>query len=250
MWVETARRWAAKGVTGVRIDLPGVGDADGDERLLDDLQAHYDPTQVTRAAELLDALASRGLPQRFLLVGFCSGAYRAVHLALADDRIVGIVPIGLHFFHWRWWSVNVRNSWLAVREPMPSDSKLKLRIISVLKRGLHAMNTAHHAVVVLGQVFRNRGERVIERLAARGVEMVFILKPSSYANEQLTMPRRRARLRRIANLHVTTIPGDDARFRPVASQRFVSDTVDDVLPRLIARHAEAVSTADREAVTA
>jgi hypothetical protein len=106
-------------------------------------------------------------------------------------------------------------------------------------------------VVVLGQVFRNRGERLVERLAARGVELVFVLKPMSYAHEQLTMPRRRARMRKISGVMVKTIPGDDQRFRPAVSQQFVRDALDDALARLIAsqpRHT--ILAADREAVPA
>jgi alpha/beta superfamily hydrolase len=30
MWVEASRRWAALGVATLRIDLEGIGDADGD----------------------------------------------------------------------------------------------------------------------------------------------------------------------------------------------------------------------------
>src|SRR5262249_1731329 len=31
-WVEIARRWAARGVPTVRIDMPGIGESDGDAR--------------------------------------------------------------------------------------------------------------------------------------------------------------------------------------------------------------------------
>ena len=55
MWVDAARSWAALGVTSVRVDAPGIGDSDGDERAWDALSSHYDPSLVTRLKELLDA---------------------------------------------------------------------------------------------------------------------------------------------------------------------------------------------------
>jgi hypothetical protein len=112
------------------------------------------------------------------------------------------------------------------------------------------MQLAHHAVVVLGQGFPNREERMIERLAARGVEMLFIIKRTSYAHEQLMMPRRRARLRRVANVQIKTIPGDDQRFRPPVSRRFVRDALDQALQRLIPTDTEPLPATDREPVTA
>jgi pimeloyl-ACP methyl ester carboxylesterase len=233
MWVDTARRFAARGVSAVRVDPPGLGDADGDERAWDRLHAHYAPIQVERTVELLDALEARGLPGRFLLIGFCSGAYRSMHVAVADPRIAAVFALGLRFFRWTWWAVNVHDSWLEIRKPRPEDSALKLRVISLLQRCLGTLKAVHRAVVVAGQILPNRGERMIRQLTARGTELLFVLKPSAYANEQLVLPRRRARLRRLSRVQVETVGGHDDRFRPPVSQRFVQDRMDDALTRLI-----------------
>ena len=74
LWVETARVWASRGVTSVRIDPVGIDDSDGDERAWAPLHDHCKPVQVDRMEEVLDVLESRGLPSRFVLVGLCSGA--------------------------------------------------------------------------------------------------------------------------------------------------------------------------------
>jgi dienelactone hydrolase len=233
LWVQTARRWATRGVTSVRVDPVGLGDSAGDERAWDQLHDHYTPVQTERLEELLDALERRGLPRRFVLVGFCSGAYRSFHVALRDSRVVGVFALGLAFFRWTWWAVNIRDSWLSVREPRPRDSAVKLKVIFVLARFLHVLLKLHHTAVVIGQFFSNRGERAIDRLAGRGTELLFVLKPASYAHEQLLMPRRRARLGRLRNVRVKSLPGDDQRFRPLVSQQFVRDAMDESMARLL-----------------
>ena len=80
MWVELARRWAAQGVATARIDLPGIGDAGGDERTLVSNRALYDPARVAQTLAVADALYAsrparavriRGPLRRRLLVTSC-----------------------------------------------------------------------------------------------------------------------------------------------------------------------------------
>ncbi len=83
----------------VRVDFEGIGDSDGDERgsaPTRPLQRPHD--RVTRA--VLEDLAGRGLPRRFVLVGLCSGAYWALHAALADPRVAGAFMLNLYSFYW------------------------------------------------------------------------------------------------------------------------------------------------------
>ena len=100
-WVELARRWAARGVKTVRLDLPGIGDADGDEREHVSSPALYSPEATAATRCMLDQLADRGLADRFVLGGLCSGAYWSLQAALADPRVVGALTINLYSF---WWS--------------------------------------------------------------------------------------------------------------------------------------------------
>ena len=95
MWVDCARRWAAQGVSAVRLDASGIGDAPGDEHVWDRLVAHYDQRNVRRTLELLDVLGEIGLPSRFMVTGFCSGAYRAIHTAARDRRVAAVCAISI-----------------------------------------------------------------------------------------------------------------------------------------------------------
>jgi alpha-beta hydrolase superfamily lysophospholipase len=104
MWVEIARRWAANGVPTLRLDMAGIGDADGDGTVLGRVAAFYRPVYVEQARAALDTLAERGLPPRFVMLGLCSGAYWSAQAAVADQRVAAVImlnPRTLVFDEWR-----------------------------------------------------------------------------------------------------------------------------------------------------
>jgi alpha-beta hydrolase superfamily lysophospholipase len=104
MWVEIARRWAANGVPTLRLDMAGIGDADGDATELGQVTAFYRTVYVEQARAVLQTLAERGLPQRFVMLGLCSGAYWSAQAAVADERVSAVVmlnPRTLVFDEWR-----------------------------------------------------------------------------------------------------------------------------------------------------
>jgi pimeloyl-ACP methyl ester carboxylesterase len=110
MWVEIARRWAARGVPTLRIDLAGIGDSDGDATALVRVASLYVPAYVQQARAALDMLGARGLPERFLLLGLCAGAYWSMHAALQDERVTGIVMLNPRAMIWDEWVYTVRRT--------------------------------------------------------------------------------------------------------------------------------------------
>lgn len=87
MWVEASRRWAGLGIPSLRLDIEGIGDADGNESVYRDVGAFYTDELVRQVRAALDTLVARGLPARFALLGLCSGAYWAFHGAIDDERV-------------------------------------------------------------------------------------------------------------------------------------------------------------------
>ncbi len=105
MWVEIARRWAANGVPTLRLDGAGIGDFEGDVTTPGQIAEFYKPLYVEQACAALEMLAERGLPSRFVMLGFCSGAYCSAHAALADERVSAVCMINprtLVFDEWQW----------------------------------------------------------------------------------------------------------------------------------------------------
>jgi pimeloyl-ACP methyl ester carboxylesterase len=84
--VRLARALAKQGVPSIRFDLSGLGDSTRpDGRQSFEVQAVLD----VRAA--IDALAFVTGLKKFVLFGFCSGAYYSYNVALADDRVAGLL---------------------------------------------------------------------------------------------------------------------------------------------------------------
>ncbi len=105
MWVEASRRWAARGVSTFRVDLPGIGEAGGsDSAGIPDSDLYAaDGTETIRA--VLDALDQIQVPQRFMVAGLCSGAYWSFQVAQADERVASIVmlnPMALVYDPFQW----------------------------------------------------------------------------------------------------------------------------------------------------
>ena len=53
-WVEIARRWAARGVPTVRIDMPGIGESDGDASEPVPDASFYTPLRTEQTLAILD----------------------------------------------------------------------------------------------------------------------------------------------------------------------------------------------------
>jgi pimeloyl-ACP methyl ester carboxylesterase len=100
MWVETARRWAAHGVPTLRLDVEGIGDSDGDGTPYRSDGALYVSALVPQVQSALDVLQARGIGERFLLGGLCSGAYWSFHAALRDPRVCAAILINPRALIW------------------------------------------------------------------------------------------------------------------------------------------------------
>ncbi len=100
MWVDAARRFVGLGVPSLRVDLEGIGDADGEERMFADVGRFYDERFAAQVSIGLDALEAAGFGNRFVLIGLCSGAAWAFQTALADDRVASAVMINPRMLFW------------------------------------------------------------------------------------------------------------------------------------------------------
>ena len=100
LWTETARRWAERGVPAFRLDLEGIGDADGDGLGYREVARFYDLHLVDHVTSALDALVAEGLPPRFVLIGLCSGGYWGFQAALVDDRVAAAVLMNTRILYW------------------------------------------------------------------------------------------------------------------------------------------------------
>ena len=234
LWVEASRGWAARGVNCVRIDTEGIGDADGDPTYWATPRGHYDKRHVEKTVALLDALQARGLGKRFVLVGFCSGAYRSYQVARVDRRVVGAFAIAFPFFTWTWWTVHIRHSWVRSWRRRPTDPPLKAVTIWGLRtlwrfsekaRLLYVRNLRRHP---------DKVDRSLQRLHDQGTELLLLYRSNAPAYGDLFTDERMGRIAAAPNAHAAAIPGSDVRFRPLALQSFVREQLDAALERVLA----------------
>jgi dienelactone hydrolase len=100
MWVQTARRWALRGVPSLRLDLEGIGETDGPVAPYRRTADLYSTRLIAQVRTALDWLQEAGVADRFLLVGMCSGAYWSFHAALLDDRVTSTLMLNPRVVIW------------------------------------------------------------------------------------------------------------------------------------------------------
>ncbi len=239
MWVETARRWAARGVPTVRLDLEGIGDADGDGERFTELAELYAPALVDQVCAALDALEARGMGSRFVLAGLCSGACWSFHGALRDERVVAAFMLNPRALFWDPSLETARNfrrgllrpsSWHRVLrgEVLPAEMATFARRapFALLRRGAarwHARRAGEDEL-----------DRALDRLRDTGKHLQFIFSDNEPLHEELEQQGRLDRGSRWPNLKLALVPGRDHTLRPLNSQQHAHDVLDRALDRELA----------------
>jgi pimeloyl-ACP methyl ester carboxylesterase len=240
-WVEVSRRWAARGVPTVRVDLEGIGDSDGDERSLIDNRILYGPRMIEQTVATLDQLAALDLPPRFVLVGLCSGAYWALHAALTDPRVVGAFMVNLYSFYWS-------EQLVAERDRHKTVSALRR---GLLKRVLHGEITPYHIrralrSVRVGAGFSGRSVEAeqetevtiaLDKLRDQGTEILMTLSEGEPLYDQFEREGRLAHLDTWPNVTLERIPDKDHEVRALATQTLIHQQLDRCLEGLLSRPA-------------
>lgn len=238
-WVEAARRWAARGVPTVRVDLAGIGDSDGEEGCLSNPDL-YAPVRIRETLAVLDQLSEWGLPDRYVLGGLCSGAYWSLHAALADARVVGALLINLYAFFWS-------DALVAERETSESLSALRsygwrqlatrdltLRQVRKVASSLRPTRLQAGAGHPVEQAQSSQIEDVLDELRNQETQILLLFSRRERLRDQLERQGIHAQPNRWPNLTIETIPSTDHMFRALWLQRHVHASLDRALERLLA----------------
>ena len=245
LWVEAARRWAARGVPSLRLDLEGIGEADGDAagtlRVGDFYDARY-PAQVGAA---LDELERRGVAGRFLLVGLCSGGYWAFRTAVDDPRVAACMQVNAGALRWvsdlpdrreaqrssrafesRWWRKLLQGEIEAAR--------IRRLLRALVLNGLSAAWRTALRLLGRGEEPLGKGiEDDLDLLRERGTRVLLAFSGEEPLGEELEREGVRERLGRWPNVEWASLPGTDHTLRPPAAQRAVSELLDRELDRVL-----------------
>lgn len=91
--VEVARHLAGAGFSTLRFDFSGIGDSAPRVPPLDAISCG-----IADAREAMDHLGAAAGAKQFVLMGLCSGARHAHHVAKVDPRVVGCVMLDGYAF--------------------------------------------------------------------------------------------------------------------------------------------------------
>jgi pimeloyl-ACP methyl ester carboxylesterase len=123
--VEFARRLAQAGIASLRIDFAGLGDSVVRSGEAEACTHVFEVDRSSDMSDALDALENLGY-RRFGAHGLCSGAYHALHAALADARFGALLTINL--------------PWITLRHERPNPASIAQRAMdSLAKRAVASL---------------------------------------------------------------------------------------------------------------
>jgi dienelactone hydrolase len=233
MWVEAARRWTAQGISTLRLDVEGIGDADGDETPYRDDAGLYAPTFVPQVLSALDYLQARGVGERFMLGGLCSGAYWSFHAALADPRVCGTMLLNPRALVWEAGLGPARDFRALFSEPF---SPAKIRRLATGPR-LHSF--LRWALATPGRWLRRLWSReplsaatdreidaALDGLIASGKHALFLFSEHEPLDDELTQSGRALRLQAAPNVTFERLAVRDHTMRPSWAQQLTHAALD------------------------
>jgi alpha-beta hydrolase superfamily lysophospholipase len=235
MWVESARRWAARGVVTMRLDIAGLGDADvegGDWAERDDFSV-YTPEFVDQVNAALDAADARGFHGRYILGGVCSGGYWAFQAALKDTRVATAVlinPSALLYTPWLETTRQARRAqkltqgriWARLRRRQIPTSEV-MRVLGALAR--------FPIMWARGRFGKDPLDKVLDGLRERDSRLLMIFTPHEQVYEEMRREGRIERLGRWPNVDIRELPGEGFAhtLQPLPLQHHVNAMLDDAV---------------------
>ena len=244
LWVDTARRWALRGVPSLRLDLGGIGDSDGDSESLANVAEFYEPRYTDQVRAALDQLEQERLGERFVVVGLCSGSSWAFQAALADRRVAAAFMINPRILYWDEAldvARDLRRTRLLVK---PVIWKRILR--GDVSPARFAAFLGWSAKAPLRAVTRRRNDlpqpsptvelvaQAFDRLQTAGTELRFFFCDGEPLRDEMVRDGLLSQHARWPNVAVSFLPGRDHTLRPLWMHPHVDAALDAALDGILA----------------
>lgn len=238
MWVETARRWALRGVTSLRLDLEGIGDADGDGQCFADVARFYESRFAEQVSAALDALEAAGVGNRFIVLGLCSGGFWAFHAALNDNRVVSALMLNPRVLYWdekieierdlRRTGLLVKGvTWKRILRGEVAAGRWTALLRWFGGAGLRRLGLGKQGAKTTRPEVRIA--EAFDRFRGRGLRARFIFCGGEPLHDELTRYGLLDQPERWPNVTVTRVPGRDHTLRPLWMHEYVVAALDEAL---------------------
>jgi dienelactone hydrolase len=221
MWVECARRWAANGLSTLRLDVEGIGDSDGATTPYVKDDSLYVPEMVPQVQSAVDFLQARSGGERFILGGLCAGAYWSFHGALRDPRVSAILMLNPRALIWDTGLGPARDLRALLTQP-PSLSKIRRLAtgprLQAFVRWLLAAPRRAVRRVLFGEAPAAAAEyeldAALERLRQNGKPSLLLFSAHEPLDDELTRSGRAGRLAAWPTMTLERIAVRDHTMRP------------------------------------
>jgi pimeloyl-ACP methyl ester carboxylesterase len=242
MWVEVARRGAAAGVPTLRLDLMGIGESDGDEFELREIESFYRLNYEEQLTAAFDELEARGVGSSILVGGLCAGAYWSARAGLRDPRVGSVVMLNGGAITW--------HEHLAERRQ--ADRFSRAFTVERLRKFLRGGTRRHRPRELLGLVVararrsaRTMGARILgrkgpvspivadlDRFEEGRTRLVMAFSGGEGLAAELSEDGILDRLGDWPSVEIRELPGNDHTLRPVEAQRAAIDLLGAELERV------------------
>jgi pimeloyl-ACP methyl ester carboxylesterase len=246
MWVEAARRWAARGVPTLRVDLAAIGDSEGDGMRYRDVGAFFAPQLEEEVVALIDEAFRRDLGGRVVLGGLCAGGFWSFHGAARDARVRAALMMNPRLLVWDPEIVARREvrtltelqkvaGWRRLLRGEVTLSRILAVLRAVVVRAwLAVARLPSRLSFTRGRAAPSPVEEMLVRLRDNGTRVLMAFSDDEPLHDEMEAEGFFAHLERWPNLEVRTLPGRDHTFRPIVAQRAVQRLLDSELTRLLA----------------
>jgi alpha-beta hydrolase superfamily lysophospholipase len=246
LWTETARDWAATGLTSFRVDLEGIGEADGEPAGTLQVGDLYASRYVDQVRAVLDELERRGWGRRFLLVGLCAGGYWAFQAAVADDRVIGVFAVNAGALRWHPDLLSRRAARRGVGRAHDGGYWRRLvrgeiergKVLALLRSLTRSAGLSVRAAI-LRPFGRSRAHQLIggieadlDRLSGAGKHVLLAFSATEPLGEEVEAAGFSRRVPPRPGIDFAVLPGSDHTLRPPVAQRAFHELVDAELVRL------------------
>ncbi len=254
LWVQTARRWAQRGIPTLRLDIEGIGDAGGPAVGYPDDGLFHRRELLDQVRCALDNLQERGVGDSFLLAGLCSGAYWSLRVCVTDDRVAAVAMLNCRVVAWdqglaagRYVRVLLTQRPSLARIRRAASPQLVREVVRWLvalpARGFRALLSSRR-----GPAEGSETDRVLGALRDSGRRVLILFSEREPLSDELARSGWRARLEQSPAISFEHIAVNDHTLRPGWAQDQAQAALDRFLAgELGAAPADPVSSATESA---
>lgn len=245
MWVEAARRWAARGVPSLRLDVEAIGEADGAVLPYGDDNALYVDELIPQVKEAIAFLGQRGVAERFVTVGLCAGAYWAMHAGLDDPQVTAALMVNSRGIVWDTGISASRDlrrafsqklTWARIRDNVTGP---RLRAVLRLLLSLPGRWLARRRGGTEASSLQDRVNQVMRRMQAAPLRSHFLFSAGEPLEEELINGGWLPQIESWPNVTVTRVAVRDHTLRPLMAQEAAHAALDHALQAELAAVAPA-----------